>query len=109
MKILQWKALLRIWTAQKENSRLLGKGSMMATSNYACPLNPQRMFRETILDYKGKVGQAVVDLGIAHRTHDRASINKGKRVGDTNKVVERARALALAVRETVNIIKTSGQ
>eukprot|EP00972_Heterocapsa_arctica_P019525 2882867-Heterocapsa_arctica.AAC.1 len=28
--------------------------------------------RETILDYKGKVGQAVVDLGITHRTHNRA-------------------------------------
>eukprot|EP00972_Heterocapsa_arctica_P013626 2009847-Heterocapsa_arctica.AAC.1 len=67
------------------------------------------MFRESIPDYKGKVGQAVVDLGITHRTHDRASINKGKRVGDTIKVVKRAQALALAVREKVNIIKTSGQ
>eukprot|EP00972_Heterocapsa_arctica_P038895 5731412-Heterocapsa_arctica.AAC.1 len=66
-------------------------------------------FRENIPDYKGKVGQVVVDLGITHRTHNRASINKGKRVGDTNKVVKRAQALALVVREKVNIIKTAGQ
>eukprot|EP00972_Heterocapsa_arctica_P097935 14449933-Heterocapsa_arctica.AAC.1 len=32
----------------------------------------ERMFRENIPDYKGKVGQAVVDLGITHRTHNRA-------------------------------------
>eukprot|EP00972_Heterocapsa_arctica_P011792 1726782-Heterocapsa_arctica.AAC.1 len=93
------KALLRIWTEQKVNSRLSGKGSMMAKSKYSCLLNPQSMFRESIPDYKGKVGQAVVDLGITNRTHNRASINKGKRVGDTIEVVKRAQALALAVRE----------
>eukprot|EP00972_Heterocapsa_arctica_P079533 11720834-Heterocapsa_arctica.AAC.1 len=38
------------------------------------------ILRENIPDYKGKVGQAVVDLGITHRTHNRASINKGTRV-----------------------------
>eukprot|EP00972_Heterocapsa_arctica_P001334 195323-Heterocapsa_arctica.AAC.1 len=67
------------------------------------------MFRENIPDYKRKVGQAVVDLGITHRTHNRASINKGKRVGNTIEVAKRAQALALAVKEKVNIIKTSGQ
>eukprot|EP00972_Heterocapsa_arctica_P000310 44458-Heterocapsa_arctica.AAC.1 len=55
--------------------------------------------RKLIPNYKGKVGQAVVDLGITHRTHKRASLNKGKRVGDTNRVVKRTKALALAVRE----------
>eukprot|EP00972_Heterocapsa_arctica_P077715 11462748-Heterocapsa_arctica.AAC.1 len=43
-------------------------------------------------EYKGKVGQAVVDLGITHRVHTRASLNK-----------------ALAVRDKVNIIKTGAQ
>eukprot|EP00972_Heterocapsa_arctica_P115461 16447852-Heterocapsa_arctica.AAC.1 len=54
-------------------------------------------FRETIPDYKGKVGQSVVDLGVTHRTHNRASLNKI--IGDTNRVVKRGQALALAVRE----------
>eukprot|EP00972_Heterocapsa_arctica_P107438 15825536-Heterocapsa_arctica.AAC.1 len=60
-------------------------------------------------DYKGKIGQAVVDLGITHRTRNRASLNKGKRMADTNRIVKRTKALALAVREKVNIIKTAGQ
>eukprot|EP00972_Heterocapsa_arctica_P024240 3574992-Heterocapsa_arctica.AAC.1 len=34
------------------------------------------IFRKQIPNYKGKVGQAVVDLGITHRTHKRASFNK---------------------------------
>eukprot|EP00972_Heterocapsa_arctica_P061281 9036221-Heterocapsa_arctica.AAC.1 len=68
-----------------------------------------KTFRNLVPDYKGKIGQAVVDLGITHRTHNRASLNKGKRVADTNRVVKRAKALALAVREKVNIIKTAGQ
>eukprot|EP00972_Heterocapsa_arctica_P062760 9257156-Heterocapsa_arctica.AAC.1 len=55
-----------------------------------------KIWRERFPDYKGKVGQAVVDLGITHRTHNVASLNKGKRVADTNKVVKRAQALALA-------------
>eukprot|EP00972_Heterocapsa_arctica_P056644 8361201-Heterocapsa_arctica.AAC.1 len=68
-----------------------------------------KLWNKVLPDYKGKVGQAVVDLGITHRTHNRASINKGKRVADTSKVVKRAQALALAVRAKVNIIKTGGQ
>eukprot|EP00972_Heterocapsa_arctica_P108475 15974724-Heterocapsa_arctica.AAC.1 len=67
------------------------------------------MFRKIVPDYKGKIGQAVVDLGITHRTHNRAIINKGKRVADTARVVKITKALALAVREKVNIIKTAGQ
>eukprot|EP00972_Heterocapsa_arctica_P005904 871495-Heterocapsa_arctica.AAC.1 len=58
-----------------------------------------KTFRKIVPDYKGNIGQAVVDLGITHRTHNRASLNKGKRVADTNRVVKRAKALALAVRE----------
>eukprot|EP00972_Heterocapsa_arctica_P091273 13467399-Heterocapsa_arctica.AAC.1 len=37
----------------------------------------------TSVDYKGRVGQAVLDLGITLRTHTQASLNKGKRVADT--------------------------
>eukprot|EP00972_Heterocapsa_arctica_P052959 7797533-Heterocapsa_arctica.AAC.1 len=40
-----------------------------------------------IPDYKGRVGQAVIDLGITLRAHTQASLNKGKRVADTVKVV----------------------
>eukprot|EP00972_Heterocapsa_arctica_P071667 10586255-Heterocapsa_arctica.AAC.1 len=68
-----------------------------------------KLLRTIIPDCKGKIGQAVVDLGITHRTHNRASLNKGKRVSDTNRVVKITKALALAVREKVNIIKTAGQ
>eukprot|EP00972_Heterocapsa_arctica_P040391 5949847-Heterocapsa_arctica.AAC.2 len=50
-------------------------------------------------NYKGKVGQAVVDLGTTHRIHTRASINKGKKVADTSNVIKITQALALAVRE----------
>eukprot|EP00972_Heterocapsa_arctica_P042641 6285851-Heterocapsa_arctica.AAC.1 len=57
------------------------------------------IFRKIIPDYKGKIGQAVVDIGITHRTQHRASLNKGKRVSDTNRVVKLTKALALAVRE----------
>eukprot|EP00972_Heterocapsa_arctica_P029524 4350290-Heterocapsa_arctica.AAC.1 len=78
MNTLLWNALLRIWTVQKENSRLLGKRAMMA-KNICFVKSTERMFRENTPDYKGKVGQAVVYLGITHRTHNRASINKGKR------------------------------
>ena len=53
------------------------------------------IFWEREPDYKGKIGQAVVDLGITHRTHNRASLNKGKRVADTNRVIKRAKALSL--------------
>eukprot|EP00972_Heterocapsa_arctica_P072150 10655441-Heterocapsa_arctica.AAC.1 len=51
----------------------------------------------------------MVDLGITHRVHTRASLNKGKGVGDTSKMVKRTQALALAVRDKVTIIRTGGQ
>eukprot|EP00972_Heterocapsa_arctica_P105754 15579454-Heterocapsa_arctica.AAC.1 len=40
--------------------------------NFVPCKSTERMFRENIPDCKGKVGQAVVDLGITHRTHNRA-------------------------------------
>eukprot|EP00972_Heterocapsa_arctica_P058603 8642352-Heterocapsa_arctica.AAC.1 len=69
----------------------------------------ERLWGNIQPDYQGKVGQAVVDLGITHRVHTRASFNKGKRVADTSKVVEITQALALAVSDNVTIIKTGGQ
>eukprot|EP00972_Heterocapsa_arctica_P055263 8154212-Heterocapsa_arctica.AAC.1 len=34
-------------------------------------------------DYKGRVGQAVIDLEITLRTHTESSLNKKKRIDDT--------------------------
>eukprot|EP00972_Heterocapsa_arctica_P067864 10019545-Heterocapsa_arctica.AAC.1 len=45
-------------------------------------------------DCKGKLGQAAVHLGITHRVHTRASLNKGKRVRDISKVVKLTQALS---------------
>eukprot|EP00972_Heterocapsa_arctica_P089496 13195348-Heterocapsa_arctica.AAC.1 len=56
----------------------------------------ERLWKKIQPDHKGKVGQAVVDLGITHKVHTRASLNRGKRVAYTSKVVKRAQALALA-------------
>eukprot|EP00972_Heterocapsa_arctica_P047738 7041555-Heterocapsa_arctica.AAC.1 len=47
-------------------------------------------------DYKGRVGQALVDLGITLRTHTEASLNKTKRVDDTIKVVKKIQSLGLS-------------
>eukprot|EP00972_Heterocapsa_arctica_P046979 6932646-Heterocapsa_arctica.AAC.1 len=47
-------------------------------------------------DYKGRVGQAVIDLGITLRTHTEASLNKKTRVDDTIKVVENIQSLGLS-------------
>eukprot|EP00972_Heterocapsa_arctica_P061452 9063208-Heterocapsa_arctica.AAC.1 len=55
-----------------------------------------KIFRHLIPNYKGKVGQAVVDLGITHRTHKRASLNKGKRVADTNRVVNKNKSTGMS-------------
>eukprot|EP00972_Heterocapsa_arctica_P061649 9091730-Heterocapsa_arctica.AAC.1 len=46
----------------------------------------ERLWTNVQRDCKGKVGQAVVDMGSTHRVHTRASLNKGTRVGDTSKV-----------------------
>eukprot|EP00972_Heterocapsa_arctica_P098588 14549707-Heterocapsa_arctica.AAC.1 len=72
---------------------------MMPKSRYVPFEAVAKIFRNIIPDYKGKIGQAVVDLGITRRTHNRASLNKGKRVPDTNRIIKRTKALALAVRE----------
>eukprot|EP00972_Heterocapsa_arctica_P057089 8423786-Heterocapsa_arctica.AAC.1 len=37
------------------------------------------IWHQTCPDYEGRVGQAVVDLGITLRTHNEASLNKKKR------------------------------
>eukprot|EP00972_Heterocapsa_arctica_P026398 3887262-Heterocapsa_arctica.AAC.1 len=36
----------------------------------------ERIWNQTCPDYKGRVGQAVIDLGIILRTHNEASLNK---------------------------------
>eukprot|EP00972_Heterocapsa_arctica_P018031 2664972-Heterocapsa_arctica.AAC.1 len=41
------------------------------------------IWHQTSPDYKGRVGQAVIHLGITLRTHNEASLNKAKRVDDT--------------------------
>eukprot|EP00972_Heterocapsa_arctica_P093629 13810830-Heterocapsa_arctica.AAC.1 len=48
----------------------------------------ERIWHQTCPDYTGRVGQAVIDLGITLRTHNEASLNKKKRVDDTVKVVK---------------------
>eukprot|EP00972_Heterocapsa_arctica_P044165 6518781-Heterocapsa_arctica.AAC.1 len=45
------------------------------------------IWHQTSPDYKGRVGQAVIDLGIALRTHNESILNKATRVDDTVKVV----------------------
>eukprot|EP00972_Heterocapsa_arctica_P040300 5937243-Heterocapsa_arctica.AAC.1 len=77
-------------------------------SLYTTKVHKQTWHR-TSPDYKGRVGQAVLDLGITFRTHTQASLNKGKRVADTVKVVRKVQSLALSVRDKVTIIKTAGQ
>eukprot|EP00972_Heterocapsa_arctica_P008030 1173491-Heterocapsa_arctica.AAC.1 len=74
------------------SSQMLGKGSMMAKNKSLYITSPWNIYgSKSFLTRKAK-----------------ASLNKGKRVADTNTVVKRAQALALAVREKVNIIKTGG-
>eukprot|EP00972_Heterocapsa_arctica_P018381 2714970-Heterocapsa_arctica.AAC.1 len=53
-------------------------------------------WHQTSPDYKRRVGQAVIDLGITLRTHTQASINKAKRVDDTVKVVRKIQSLGLS-------------
>eukprot|EP00972_Heterocapsa_arctica_P052461 7717547-Heterocapsa_arctica.AAC.1 len=62
-----------------------------------------------VQNYRGRVGQAVIYLGITLRTHNEASLNKTKRVDDTVKVVKPIQSLGLSVRDNVNIIKAAGQ
>eukprot|EP00972_Heterocapsa_arctica_P016928 2498592-Heterocapsa_arctica.AAC.1 len=60
----------------------------------------ERVWHQTSPDYyKGKVGQAVIDLGITIRTHTQASLNKDKRVDDTVKVVRKIKPLVLSVKD----------
>eukprot|EP00972_Heterocapsa_arctica_P028821 4241192-Heterocapsa_arctica.AAC.1 len=39
----------------------------------------ERIWHQNSPDYKGRIGQAVIDLGITLRTHTQASLNKAKR------------------------------
>eukprot|EP00972_Heterocapsa_arctica_P058605 8642753-Heterocapsa_arctica.AAC.1 len=43
----------------------------------------ERVWHQTCPDYNGRIGQAVIDLGITLRTHKEASLNKKKSVDDT--------------------------
>eukprot|EP00972_Heterocapsa_arctica_P072804 10749454-Heterocapsa_arctica.AAC.1 len=56
----------------------------------------ERIWQQTCPDYKGRVGQAVIDLGIILRTLNEASLNKTKRVDDTIKVVNNIQSLGLS-------------
>eukprot|EP00972_Heterocapsa_arctica_P019695 2906296-Heterocapsa_arctica.AAC.1 len=69
----------------------------------------ERVWHQTCPDYKGRVGQAVIDLGITLRTHNEASLNKTKRVDDTVNVVKKIQSLGLSVRDNLNIMKSAGQ
>eukprot|EP00972_Heterocapsa_arctica_P076798 11327215-Heterocapsa_arctica.AAC.1 len=66
------------------------------------------IWHRTSPDYEGRVGQAVLDLGITLITHTQASLNETKSVG-TVKVVREVQSLALSVKDKVTIIKTAGQ
>eukprot|EP00972_Heterocapsa_arctica_P009816 1444507-Heterocapsa_arctica.AAC.1 len=83
------KGIIEDLDRTKARLRAIGQRSNDAKEQIFVPFEAvANMFRKVVPDYKGKVGQAVVDLGITHRTHNRASLNKGKRVADadTNRV-----------------------
>eukprot|EP00972_Heterocapsa_arctica_P020774 3061156-Heterocapsa_arctica.AAC.1 len=49
----------------------------------------ERIWHQKCPEYKGRVGQAVIDLGITLRTHTEASLNKKKIIDDTIEVVKK--------------------
>eukprot|EP00972_Heterocapsa_arctica_P098855 14585795-Heterocapsa_arctica.AAC.1 len=55
-----------------------------------------RIWHQTCPDYKGRVGQAVIYLGISLRKHNEASLNNQKSVDDTVKVVKKIQSLGLS-------------
>eukprot|EP00972_Heterocapsa_arctica_P102573 15117397-Heterocapsa_arctica.AAC.1 len=59
----------------------------------------ERIWHQSCPDYKGRIGQAVIDLGITSRTHTEASQNKKKRADDTTNVVKNIQSLGLSVRD----------
>eukprot|EP00972_Heterocapsa_arctica_P092344 13618585-Heterocapsa_arctica.AAC.1 len=69
----------------------------------------ERIWHQHCPDYKGRVGQAVIDLGITMRTHTEANLNQKTRVDDTIKVVKKIQSLGLSVRNNINIIKAARQ
>eukprot|EP00972_Heterocapsa_arctica_P057724 8516058-Heterocapsa_arctica.AAC.1 len=72
-------------------------------------LTRERVWHQHCPEYKGRVGQAVIDLGITLRSHTDSSLNKQKRVDDTIRVVKNIQSLGLSVRDKVDIIKAAGQ
>eukprot|EP00972_Heterocapsa_arctica_P032212 4747611-Heterocapsa_arctica.AAC.1 len=69
----------------------------------------ERVWHQHCPDNKGRVGQAVIDLGITLRSRTDSSLNKQKRVYDTIRVVKRIQSLGLSIRDKINIIKAAGQ
>eukprot|EP00972_Heterocapsa_arctica_P104290 15372622-Heterocapsa_arctica.AAC.1 len=69
----------------------------------------ERIWHHSCPDYKGRVGQAVIYLGITLRTHTEASLNNNTIIDDTIKVVKNIQSLGLSVRDKINIIKAAGQ
>eukprot|EP00972_Heterocapsa_arctica_P032907 4841935-Heterocapsa_arctica.AAC.1 len=59
----------------------------------------ERVWHQHCPDYNGRVGQAVIDLGITLRTHTETSLNKQKGVDDTIRVVKRIQSLGLSLRD----------
>eukprot|EP00972_Heterocapsa_arctica_P082440 12149489-Heterocapsa_arctica.AAC.1 len=59
----------------------------------------ERVCHQNCPEYKGRVGQAVIDLGITLRSHTESSLNKQKRVDDIIKVVKQIQSLGLSVRD----------
>eukprot|EP00972_Heterocapsa_arctica_P068368 10101801-Heterocapsa_arctica.AAC.1 len=59
----------------------------------------ERVWHQHCPEYKGRVGQSVIDLGITLRSHTEASLNKQKRVDDTIRVVKKIQSLGLSVRD----------
>eukprot|EP00972_Heterocapsa_arctica_P058766 8663658-Heterocapsa_arctica.AAC.1 len=59
----------------------------------------ERIWLQHCPDYKGRVGQPVIDLGITLRSHTDSSMNKQKRVDDTIRVVKNIQSLGLSVRD----------
>eukprot|EP00972_Heterocapsa_arctica_P081774 12052841-Heterocapsa_arctica.AAC.1 len=56
----------------------------------------EKIWHQTCPDYKGRIGQAVIDLGITLRTHTEASLNQKKRVKDNVQMVKKIQSLGLS-------------
>eukprot|EP00972_Heterocapsa_arctica_P041238 6079595-Heterocapsa_arctica.AAC.1 len=71
------KGIIEDLDRTKSRLRAIGQRLNDAKEHIFVPFEAvAKLFRKLVPDYKGKNGQAVVDLGITHRTHKRASLNK---------------------------------